>query len=176
MTDLISDIISILTRSNTVYEWPKDEAELHRNWPDDFASREQAVLALRAQKIIDLVEAHNSAPAFAQELYTVEKAVFLYRSIGPTLLDATIGSVRRFRPEWELQRVEFTDQEKERVLAAYKAFTEVAAEEDADVARLWFIGANPWLKDDTPVTAIREGRFDELNTAIQALKGDSFSG
>jgi hypothetical protein len=176
MADLIADIISILTRSNAVYEWPEDEAELHRYWSDDFASREQAVLALRAQKIIDLVVAQNNAPDDQKELSTVEKAAFLYRSIGPTLLDATIGTDRRFRPEWELKRVQFDAQETQRIHVAYNAFAAVAAEEGSDTARLWFVGANPWLNDDNAVTAIREGRFAEVDTAVKALKDDSFSG
>jgi hypothetical protein len=176
MADLIADIINILDRSNAVYEWPADEAELHRNWRGDFASRNQAVLALRAQKILDLVAAHADADDATQELTATEAAAFLYRSIGPTLSGALIGSARRFHPEWELDGVEFDARETLRLQAAQKAFAEVAAEEGADTARAWFIGANPWLGDHTPVDAIREGRFAEVDTAVKALKDDSFSG
>lgn len=52
----------------------------------------------------------------------------------------------------------------------------MSAIEGDDVARLWFVGANPWLNEDTAVTAIREGRFKQVRDAVQALADDSFGG
>ncbi|MDP3949510.1 hypothetical protein [Microbacterium sp.] len=52
----------------------------------------------------------------------------------------------------------------------------MAAAEGEQVARLWFVGGNPWLRDNTPITAIREDRFDEVANAVQALLDDSFGG
>lgn len=64
----------------------------------------------------------------------------------------------------------------ERLHFGYKQWRCVSGAEGGDVARAWFIGANPWLGDSTPVTAIREGRFEEVNSATLALIDDSFSG
>lgn len=46
--------------------------------------------------------------------------------------------------------------------------------EGGSVARAWFIGANPWLGDDTPVNAIRDGKWTAVAAAAKALVDDSF--
>jgi len=63
-----------------------------------------------------------------------------------------------------------------RLQFAHEQWTRLAEAEGEDVARAWFIGANPWLDDDTPITAIREDRFDEAGQAAQAVIDDSLSG
>lgn len=63
-----------------------------------------------------------------------------------------------------------------RLVFAYEQWQKVAEAEGEHVARVWFIGANPWLAYDTPVNAIREGHLSEVATAAQALVDDSFSG
>ncbi|MDY7541821.1 hypothetical protein [Cryobacterium sp. 5B3] len=63
-----------------------------------------------------------------------------------------------------------------RLAFAYEQWQKIAEVEGEQVARAWFIGANPWLDDDTPVNAIREGRLEEVGHATQALVDDSFSG
>ena len=63
-----------------------------------------------------------------------------------------------------------------RLQFAYEQWTKLAEAEGEHVARAWFIGANPWLGYDTPITAIREDRFKESAAAAQAVIDDSFSG
>jgi hypothetical protein len=63
-----------------------------------------------------------------------------------------------------------------RLQFAYEQWTMLAEAEGEHVARAWFIGANPWLEYDTPITAIREDRFKETGKATQAVLDDSFSG
>lgn len=63
-----------------------------------------------------------------------------------------------------------------RLTFAHEQWHRVADTEGEQVARAWFIGANPWLGDDTPITAIREDRLKDVNNASQALIDDSFSG
>ncbi|TFD50707.1 hypothetical protein E3T43_17875 [Cryobacterium sp. Hh7] len=63
-----------------------------------------------------------------------------------------------------------------RLQFAYERWTILVQAEGEHVARAWFIGANPWLDYDTPVTAIREDRFKDVATAVQAVIDDSFSG
>jgi hypothetical protein len=63
-----------------------------------------------------------------------------------------------------------------RLQFAYEQWTTLVEAEGEHVARAWFIGANPWLGYDTPITAIREDRFREAGKAAQAVIDDSFSG
>ena len=49
----------------------------------------------------------------------------------------------------------------------------LVAEESDHVARAWMIGGNPFLGEDTPLTAIREDRGGAVIAAVQAfLRGD----
>ena len=41
---------------------------------------------------------------------------------------------------------------------------------------MWFISANPWLGDNTPVNVIRDDQFQHAAVAAQALVDDSFNG
>lgn len=65
---------------------------------------------------------------------------------------------------------------EEKLRFAYEQWQKVAQVEGETVARAWFIGANPWLNYDTPVLAIREGRFADVNAAANALSNDAFGG
>jgi hypothetical protein len=64
----------------------------------------------------------------------------------------------------------------ERLELAEAVWCTVQGAEGPEVARAWFIGGNPWLGDDTAITAIREGRFKEVIAAAQAVVDDSFRG
>jgi hypothetical protein len=59
---------------------------------------------------------------------------------------------------------------------AHDVWRMVAEAEGEVVARAWFIGANPWLDDDTAVNAIRVGRLVAVAGAARALAQDSHSG
>lgn len=63
-----------------------------------------------------------------------------------------------------------------RLFFAYEQWQKVTDAEGEHVARVWFIGANPWLEYDTPVNSIRQDKYKEVSAAVQALIDDSFSG
>lgn len=63
-----------------------------------------------------------------------------------------------------------------RLAFAYEQWQKVATAEGEHVARVWFIGANPWLEYNTPINAIREDKLKDVSRAVQALVDDSFSG
>lgn len=99
--------------------------------------------------------------------------------LGPTLVSTLAGAkdtqaAKRWsedsgpRPDTEaIRRLECAD-------AVWRSVSDAEGEH---VARLWFIGANPFLRgEDTAITAIREGRFDEVVGAAQALVEDTFTG
>lgn len=107
-----------------------------------------------------------------------ERARVLTAALGSTLVAALAGEKDSRAAEswatgngptpspWAAERLRFAAEQWRRVASA----------EDPDTARAWFIGANPRLQDDTPVNAIREGRFTDVSRAVQALVDDSFGG
>lgn len=99
--------------------------------------------------------------------------------LGPTLVSTLAGSKdTRAAIAWSSEDVPHPDADAIRRLECAEAvWRKVCDAEGPDVARLWFIGANPFLHgEDTAITAIREGRFDEVAGAAQALVDGSFSG
>ncbi|CAH0123734.1 hypothetical protein SRABI98_00031 [Microbacterium sp. Bi98] len=112
-------------------------------------------------------------------LPAAELARRLTDALGPTLVATLAGSKDTQGPiEWSRSDGARPDREVIRRLdCAELVWRMVSDAEGADVARLWFVGANPFLRgEDTVISAIREGRFQEVKTAAQALVDDSFSG
>lgn len=58
---------------------------------------------------------------------------------------------------------------EERLRTAYQVFRLLLSEESQYTVRAWFIGLNPQLNDESPVAAIREGRFQEVWVAAKAF-------
>jgi hypothetical protein len=102
----------------------------------------------------------------------------LNATLGGTLVSALAGSKdTKISHKWAKDGGPTPRPEAvKRLTFAYEQWQKVAEAEGEHVARVWFIGANPWLGYDTPVNAIREGRFKEVSNAAQALVDDSFSG
>lgn len=63
-----------------------------------------------------------------------------------------------------------------RLCFAHDVWRMVSDAEGEVVARAWFIGANPWLDDDTAINAIRDGRLVAVAGAARAQTQDSHSG
>ncbi|MDR6144105.1 hypothetical protein QE375_003659 [Microbacterium foliorum] len=98
--------------------------------------------------------------------------------LGPTLVSTLAGSKElRAATGWRSPDGPLPSADASlRLECAYDAWQKVSAIEGVDVARAWFIGGNPWLGDDSPIAAIREGRFEEVANAARACVDDSFSG
>jgi hypothetical protein len=62
-----------------------------------------------------------------------------------------------------------------RLQLAYRAWTVVSSAEGEHVARLWFVGANPWLDEVSPVEAIKAMRAKKVIAAAAAMAEDRFS-
>lgn len=56
----------------------------------------------------------------------------------------------------------------QRLRVAYDVFEQLEVPEGAHTVRAWFIGMNPQLDDESPVEAIREGRYREVYAAARA--------
>lgn len=102
----------------------------------------------------------------------------LNSALGGTLVSALAGSADpKSSHKWSKDDGPAPRQEAmRRLYFAYEQWQRVTETEGERVARVWFIGANPWLGYDTPVNAIREGRFSDVASAAQALVDDTFSG
>lgn len=110
---------------------------------------------------------------------TVDLARRLTGVLGPTLVSSLAGATdTRAATSWsEAGGVRPDESQIRRLECADDVWRKVRVAEGDDVARLWFIGANPFLRDaETVITAIREGRFGEVVAAAQALVDDSFAG
>lgn len=98
-------------------------------------------------------------------------------ALGATLVAALAGARSVDAPvAWLCRELVPSAAAMERLRFAYRQWCAIAAVEGGDVARVWFFGANPWLEGDTPVNAIREGRFSAVSAATNAMVDDSFGG
>ena len=102
----------------------------------------------------------------------------LNAALGATLVSALSGAKdTKLSHKWAKENgPEPRPEAVKRLSFAYEQWQIVSDAEGEHTARVWFIGANPWLEYDTPVNAIREGRFSEVAAAAKALVDDTFSG
>jgi hypothetical protein len=102
----------------------------------------------------------------------------LNASLGGTLVSSLAGSKDlKASHKWAKEGGPSPRPEAVRKLHfAYEQWKKVSDAEGEHVARVWFIGANPWLQYDSPVNAIREGSLKEVARAAEALVNDSFNG
>lgn len=59
---------------------------------------------------------------------------------------------------------------------AHRVWAVLLAAETGEVARPWFLGANPWLDGISPVEAITQGRAQAVLCAAQAMIEDRHAG
>jgi hypothetical protein len=102
----------------------------------------------------------------------------LNAALGATLVGALAGSKDlKVSYKWAQQNGPSPKQGSvQRLQFAFTQWLIIAEAEGEHVARMWFIGSNPWLDQDTPVDAIREGRFKEVAAAAAAMIDDGFVG
>lgn len=122
--------------------------------------------------------ASNSAYQKAIRLDIREITRRLNAALGGTLVAALAGSKdTKASHKWAKEGgTQPRPEAIKRLTFAYEQWQKVTEAEGDHVARVWFIGANPWLDYDTPVNAIREDRLKEVGHAAQALVDDAFSG
>lgn len=95
----------------------------------------------------------------------------LNAALGPTLVAALSGSkdakqpIKWAKPDGPTPSPDF----QRRLQLAHRTWIRLEPVEGEHVARAWFIGGNPLLNEDTPLTAIREDRPQELDAAVDAF-------
>jgi hypothetical protein len=102
----------------------------------------------------------------------------LNAALGATLVAGLAGSKdRKTSYKWAQQSGPTPNASAvKRLQFAYTQWVVVSEAEGEHVARMWFIGANPWLDHDSPVDAIRGDRFREVAAAAAAMVDDGFIG
>lgn len=100
---------------------------------------------------------------------------YLNNKLGPTLVAASIGYKDRRGISENVENFEkiFSAEQKTRLQFTLDTWLKVVAAEGDSIARLWFIGANPWLDDQSVIENIREDRFNKVNIAVDALVNDA---
>lgn len=103
-----------------------------------------------------------------------EVARQLNAHLGATLTAALAGTPDRKLPiRWAKATGPRPGADYERRLRlAHRVWSEIANAEGDHVARAWFIGGNPLLDEDTPITAIREDRAKQVAAAKAAFIED----
>ena len=100
-----------------------------------------------------------------------ELARQLVSHLGPTLVAAIAGVRDRKLPhKWASAGGPTPrDAAMARLQIAHRAWVTLATAEGDDIARAWFIGANPRLDEVPPYLAIREGEFNKVMAAAAAF-------
>lgn len=96
----------------------------------------------------------------------------LVSHLGGTLV-ATLANVRDRKLPYKWQKVDGPVPQapsQARLLAAHQIWTLLAQSDGNDVARAWFIGANPRLDDVQPFMALRNGQLAEVVAAARAFR------
>lgn len=129
-------------------------------------------------RLMNLTTAVRDAHIRATRLDVREIARRLNQQLGATLVAGLTGSRdRKISYKWaQHDGPEPKEGTVRRLQFAYTQWSLLSEAEGEHVARMWFIGSNPWLDSDTPVDGIRDGRFKEVSAAAQAFVDDTFSG
>lgn len=104
-------------------------------------------------------------------LAPAELARQLVQHLGPTLVAVLAGVRDRKLPhKWATEGGPTPRPEAlQRLQVAHRAWVAVAGSEGDNVARAWFIGANPRLDEVPPYEAIRDGEFRKAMAAAAAF-------
>lgn len=98
----------------------------------------------------------------------------LNNHLGPLLVAALAGSKDKklphkwAKPDGPTPGPAF----QKRLQLAHRVWISIADAETEAIARAWFIGGNPFLGENTPITAIREDRHKEVLQALTAFLED----
>lgn len=101
----------------------------------------------------------------------------LNSALGATLVAALAGS-KDAKISYRWARTDGPEPRAEaqaRLQLAHRAWTAVTGVEGEHVARLWFVGANPWLGEVSPIEAIKDMRAKDVMGAAAAMTEDRFS-
>jgi hypothetical protein len=129
--------------------------------------------------ILGSIETVNgNAHAAAARMGIREVVRRLNAALGASMVSAMAGA-KDPKASYRWQREDGpvpSDDAQSRILLAHRAWTLVADADGDQAARLWFLGANPWLGEVSPVEAIHDGRSKAVMDAAVAMVSGSFNG
>lgn len=103
----------------------------------------------------------------------------LNASLGASMVSALAGA-KDPKASYRWQKEEGgtvpSDASQARILLAHRAWRMVADVDGEQVARQWFLGANPWLGEISPVEAIHQDQFKAVIDAASAMSSGGFNG
>lgn len=92
----------------------------------------------------------------------------LLEHLGPTVVAALAGARDRKQPyKWASHGAQPRQESVTRLQVAYRVWSTIADADGPNVARAWFIGANPRFGERPPYLAIREGLFGDVVAAAE---------
>lgn len=89
--------------------------------------------------------------------------IFLSQRLGETLVRGMLG----LKVRDSLSKHAYSEGDTQILAAAVQAWNLVSAADGDDVARAWFVGANPSFDDRTALTVLREGNLRIVLDAAQ---------
>lgn len=116
-------------------------------------------------------EAATDAHRATVESSVADIAAFLQDALGQKLVAFMVGvDDPKTIGRWAGEKSAPQDPEVERRLRdAFQIFRLLLAKESPYTVRAWFVGLNPQLDDESPATAIRDGRTRETLIAAKAF-------
>ncbi len=100
----------------------------------------------------------------------------LLKELGPTAIQVMTGTRDRSMPSRWAREDGPKPRTEQQLRLGYRVWVMMRDAETARVAAAWMMGANPQLGEDTPLTAIREGRAGEVVSAATVFAGGMFAG
>ena len=101
-----------------------------------------------------------------------ELAAELVEHVGATVVAAMTGKRRTAPYRWARGDTQPSPETLVRLRLGWRVWQTIQQEQGPDVALAWLVGANPRLGEQTPVTAIREGRDADVLGAAKAFLAD----
>lgn len=101
----------------------------------------------------------------------------LNASLGASMVSALAGA-KDPKASYRWQKEDGTvpsDAFQARILLAHRAWKMISDVDGDQVARQWFLGANPWLDEVSPVEAIHQDRFKAVIDAAEAMASGGFN-
>lgn len=112
----------------------------------------------------------NGSAIHAQAMRTPASELVreLLDHLGPTVVAALAGVRDRKQPyKWAADGSQPRQESLARLQVGYRVWSMIAAADGANVARAWFIGANPRFDERPPYLVIREDQFGDVVAAAE---------
>lgn len=113
------------------------------------------------------VEAHEQSTKL--DIHEVVRR--LNSHLGPTLVATLAGAKDPKAPHrWaKIDGAEPRTPAQQRLRAAHRIWIMISSAENDHIARAWFIGANPRLREEAPIMALRDGKVPSVLAAAKAF-------